>query len=1695
MYELCDFYINGKKLTKVQFLNYVKGLDASELSDVIGNIPSFKQIPKAPFITDTNSWVKLGLRTVLREAIKQGVDKIAWTTGEQQNERYDLSNYVSEIRYKKSEGSIGEQSYDLMVLDKEGRIFYNTPTKESKLEEVIGKEMTEKILKDEGQKYYTGADGHETGERVFTGLDLKVGGKGMIGFYGSPQESKLGIVGNIAKSLFKQEPKIIGIELGKSGVAERKVSDVERDGKLLTKEQALSFEFKELGQQGASLIYGRDPQLRQSYRLYDKKDIADAVNSGFDIFEIPFNYQERQHSIDITPALKQEVEKGLPLFQEDKGKPKGAIETLDDGRVIIHAMTQPDFSTLVHEIVHVFEKDLSGDDVTILEKWSGKKQGTREFSEAFARGGERYLRDGKAPNEQLKTIFEKFKQWLTDIYRTLKGTPIEKRLSAGVRGIFDRLLTEREKQTPSVEQEKPPAPPKVTEPKETVEKPEGEEERTLGIRALNSPKLSQDIKEGIQKEGINYTPRGREVRAEEAQEIVSLFSKEEGGLDKVSEMVYNTENGIPNDTRTYLNVYLAAEYDVLKNKATDQVERDRLRQKVIDLYMFGLEQGTKGGQWVEAQKEWGRVFGNSPEMASALIRSHIEKKNKAFFKTHEEEINAAQKLLDDVFGTPEAKARIEQEVAEEISKIGTKNFGKESKKKIDDFFSSLLIDPKRQNLYGGLLGIPVAAWNGSVLAVKNAVLLGVDIATAIQRGVDYLDKWYRDEHAKGRIESPDWNKAEYQAHMKEKLGGLKKEVPLKEKAPKKKEPKVKTPPTQEEMVNKLLEKMAGFATKKQLQNFMKDYMQEFQDRGMIDDKRFRELLAKALGLDYVSDETQAKLTQSAQTLGYAQKKIREVIDAFDKLETVQPNTREFDELRKQLRKLQKEAEKASFEAQKANQYIKTLLTDEASLLDKIGTLIQGNLLVPASIIRNIYGNVFMLPARALRYTVMNIGDAMLSQVGIVSQIVKSKIDPVKHPDMYRWAQKLPSTERTVKMFGSLRGYREGAWAGLKEGVRQLATGQLEDDYKKKEIQRGLEPVKALLRLRDSLTGKEKRSFDKLIGDILEALPAGYFGEGMFRLLNLGDKPARRAAETARLSEIAEIRGLKGIQREKFLNNPDNASLEEARKAGDVAVYTNDNVVSKLVEYANSVFKKGEKSNATAIKSTSIIAKTLFKLGKATTLPYVRTPVNLAVEAFEYAVPTYSLARAFEASYKGKRREALDYFGKAVVGTIISSIAVNLIKSGIMTPASSDDDKLKQAEFTGKEGYRLNLDAFHRWMTGESPEWQDGDETVTLKGYGTLSMIFMAYGAAYKDKTAEEIEAESSPERWATVFGSVVTSSLEQSIMTGVNTALQAALKGEKERDRWLINTATAMSSAVYPNTMATISKTFADENYLRETRDMSKEEGRLRVQMTNTFKDRMFMGKDLPTKVSIWGEKVQLIPDGNTWTYNLLGVTKHKKYQKYSFGTKMYELYEEYKKTNPDEAKNVFPSLPSSATKVGWDKSLMSPQQLQDYQIRVGELRAEYAENYINSEEFKEATIEERVDKLTSMYSKARRIADSEMFRWTGFEKENPSQWRTLSENDAVPLPSTIRKIKSGMKEFKLDDEAVEQLNIIALRRYAERITPWLEDNKDRMDALKKINEKTKESPFLKKTNNEWDNAMDYAKRIMASALRKNESE
>ncbi len=124
----------------------------------------------APFVGKTEAWVSLAMKRMIRYAAENGFDRVAFTTGEQQADRFDLSKHVKEIKYAKM---LDGNGYYVQVTSHRGAtIFDDTNVRTSNMEDIVGKEITKKIV-----------ETATNDEQYLRDLDLKVGGEGMKAFY------------------------------------------------------------------------------------------------------------------------------------------------------------------------------------------------------------------------------------------------------------------------------------------------------------------------------------------------------------------------------------------------------------------------------------------------------------------------------------------------------------------------------------------------------------------------------------------------------------------------------------------------------------------------------------------------------------------------------------------------------------------------------------------------------------------------------------------------------------------------------------------------------------------------------------------------------------------------------------------------------------------------------------------------------------------------------------------------------------------------------------------------------------------------------------------------------------------------------------------------------------------------------------------------------------------------------------------------------------------------------------------------------------------------------------------------------------------------------------------------------------------------------------------------------------------------
>jgi len=120
-------------------------------------------VSDAPFRKD---WSLQMFKRALRDAVSSGKEWIGWTTGETQAERYDLSKQIKTLSVEPLKDETGK-----FAVYANGDLMRHA-SRET-LSDVVGKEMAQKALSD----IDAGKDAN------YSGLDLKIGGEGMKGFY------------------------------------------------------------------------------------------------------------------------------------------------------------------------------------------------------------------------------------------------------------------------------------------------------------------------------------------------------------------------------------------------------------------------------------------------------------------------------------------------------------------------------------------------------------------------------------------------------------------------------------------------------------------------------------------------------------------------------------------------------------------------------------------------------------------------------------------------------------------------------------------------------------------------------------------------------------------------------------------------------------------------------------------------------------------------------------------------------------------------------------------------------------------------------------------------------------------------------------------------------------------------------------------------------------------------------------------------------------------------------------------------------------------------------------------------------------------------------------------------------------------------------------------------------------------------
>ena len=224
-----------RPMTKPILEKYTR--DVERLQGTLGNqINNLKQeranlnieqskMPAMPFVGSTEGWTDRSIKHELDKALDSEADYFTWSPGDVHAERYGLEKHLSKVEYNPDDGS-------LMAYDPKGKMVVNESIGDpSELDEYVGKELADKLRAEERSRSDSIDDAYEvhkdeeTGEWTISlygdqsydsngdplvfgskgeakdylnqmkaddyasnpvslsGLDLKVGGEGMRGYY------------------------------------------------------------------------------------------------------------------------------------------------------------------------------------------------------------------------------------------------------------------------------------------------------------------------------------------------------------------------------------------------------------------------------------------------------------------------------------------------------------------------------------------------------------------------------------------------------------------------------------------------------------------------------------------------------------------------------------------------------------------------------------------------------------------------------------------------------------------------------------------------------------------------------------------------------------------------------------------------------------------------------------------------------------------------------------------------------------------------------------------------------------------------------------------------------------------------------------------------------------------------------------------------------------------------------------------------------------------------------------------------------------------------------------------------------------------------------------------------------------------------------------------------------------------------
>lgn len=207
-------------------------------------------------------------------------------------------------------------------------------------------------------------------------------------------------------------------------------------------------------------VEARDAEARKNLTPEERKNTPPATQT-FKNPIINWGSVKDELPIEVSPAGQIKFGEQMSLFQskQEEQIKRGRILFDSNGNYNIEFLKHADATTFLHETAHFFLEvfgdqasktdapDAVKEDYAKILKYLGvesRDQIETKHHEKFAESFENYLLEGKVPVSELRDTFASIKAWFIGIYKSITAAYPGVKLSADIRGVFDRMLATEE---------------------------------------------------------------------------------------------------------------------------------------------------------------------------------------------------------------------------------------------------------------------------------------------------------------------------------------------------------------------------------------------------------------------------------------------------------------------------------------------------------------------------------------------------------------------------------------------------------------------------------------------------------------------------------------------------------------------------------------------------------------------------------------------------------------------------------------------------------------------------------------------------------------------------------------------------------------------------------------------------------------------------------------------------------------------------------------------------------------------------------------------------------------------------------------------------------------------------------------------------------------------------------------------------